>query len=313
MELPIEELQKTYQFYAKIPYGYVPKITIDAISAKISKTVFNIKQDGIYITVTDRDTPQDSHIMWDVNWPGKHCSPYICSQDLTISVNSKNLQKTLKTVKKKDAIILKIKKLKPNEQQGQLLIKTVPAKGISEEATTQFQIIKSIIPLVPSNYFDEEAGEDVIVYGLPHVMTSNDFLKVKKLTGLLKNGTVDIVAQRDNYIHFFAKDGEILGYKVPSGSLIHKKDCKNNFADEYSDDMYPDLYKQKYHSSLLDCVLKLPPMCKQMQFYYPKIPGYPFKIEITPSVGFGEIRVFIKDAEQIENIEEDIRKRPRSK
>ena len=74
-----------------------------------------------------------------------------------------------------------------------------------------------------------------------------------------------------------------------------------NEADPFS--IYPDVYKREFNVSLLSSLVKLPGLCKQMEFYAPKVPHFPMKVSLTASSGLTEIFIFIKDKSQIDVID----------
>ena len=97
------------------------------------------------------------------------------------------------------------------------------------------------------------------------------------------------------------------GSSSTSGS---EGDSDDESADEESPEPEDDeraIFRQRYYSSILGKLVKLPSLCSSMQFSYPRQEGYPLLIEAACSQNnyfLGTMKIYIKDVDQILREEE---------
>lgn len=337
------QIEKT--FSAKVSKGYIPKVVFDAMATNLSRIIIQLTKRGIYIRMADRDEITLARSMWNIEWERKKFAEYKCVKDETIIVNAKHLQKMLKNVKKKESITFYITKDKPDllfivvePTTGQTGCSRVKAETVK----LGIQRVKTVAPDLPDNYIDSD-GKTCSAYGNPIVINAVDFQKIKKLTGVCKTSIL-VTIQKDNYLQFQSGDETVMGLDLEFGELTENPnedsdednedeedesedediDESENQEDieeedeEYEDEEYedeeeeceeyPHVYSKEYDISLFAPLIKLPGMCSQMEFYAPKVNGYPLKVNMAALSGLGDTTVYIKDRESIEMIESKIKK-----
>lgn len=330
-------------FYARVSKGFTPKVTFDALATNITRIIIRFTKAGIFIRVCDREDVEKSHTMWDISWPRKRFMPYRCVQELNVSLNVKHLQKLLRNVKKKDALIFYINKNDLTTLYITIQPTTPQSGGYIAQAETvhlSIQLVKDenmVIPLLPDTY--EEEGEVYETYGNPMVIYATDFQKIKKMNSVCKN-TITVTMQKDNYISFNVGSGNIMGSGIEFGELTsnpeNEEECSSSqensdgeedysvdeesseeeiiseedysideeSEEEYNEeDLFPFLYKKEFNMPLFSPLVKLPSLCAQMEFYSPTIENFPLKVSLSASSGLGDISVYVRDKEQIAAIE----------
>ena len=300
-----------YLFYAKASKGFIPKTMFDALATSMNRITLRLTKDGIYMRQTDTEEIRYSKILWDVAWDRKNFSKYIHRKSFNITLNSKHIQKMLRSVKKKESVAFFI--TKDDENCIQITIQptgTQPDGPVERSETVSLSIyhVKDedlSIPELPDVWVDEQNIERK-AYGYPMVIGASDFQKIKKMSTTAK--TINITIQRNNYISFYAGDTMVLSSRLTFGELTMNPDIDSE--DEYEtvlseeNDEYPHLYKQSFNMVLFASLIKLPGLTTQMEFYAPKFEGFPLKVTMNDIAGLGVITVFVKDQEQIDNDEQ---------
>lgn len=309
--------KKDCVFYAKVVKGYIPKVSFDAIATNISRIPISVSVNGMVIRVADREEAKLAHSMWDIEWERKQFTFFKCSESMTFTLNAKHLQKMLKNVKKKDLLIFFIS-AKKRSMMG-ISIQPTGSQGdhAAKMETTYISInhVEIILPMLP-----DKGG-----YSHPMVVGSNDFQKIKKMSGVSKT-TINVVMQKSNYIAFKSGDKKVLTNELQYGELLmnpdddgcdhsddeistKEEDSDSEDNESNSDDSedylskYPSIYDQDFDMNLFAPLIKLPGLCTQMEFYVPLINNFPLKISMTASSGLGRISYYIKDKRQIGAIE----------
>jgi hypothetical protein len=298
-----------YLFYAKVLKGFIPKTTFDALATSMNRITLRLTKTGIFIRQTDSDDIRYAKILWDVEWNRENFSKYTCLKEFNVTLNSKHIQRMLKSVKKKESVAFFITE---NDQQ-RINITIQPTgshqDGPSERAETVSLSMHNVsdenlvIPDLPDIYPDN--GVERKAYGYPMVIGANDFQKIKKMATSSK--TIHLKIQRNNYISFYAGDSMVLSSKLEFGKLLKTfEDGDEHFEilkEEGNQSVFPCIYEQEFTMSLFTPLIKLPGLTFQMEFYSPKFQGFPLKVKMKDSAGLGSITVFIKDHDQI-NIED---------
>lgn len=211
-------------FFAEITKGYTPKVTIDAIAECMERVVMQIKKGGMFIAVSDKDTPKNSRIMIDVKWPRDDFGKYdLRGNSMKISFNVKQLQTHLKSVKKKDSLTFEIfkKGQTPIEKMKIIIKPTKIQEGSTPRSEVFFINIKFVDDIIPKSpeTFTTIDGEVRKIYGHPMSIPSTDFQKIKKLLNTAKNN-FSLIIQKNNYLSFrVGKDG-ILESELNFGELL---------------------------------------------------------------------------------------------
>lgn len=270
-----------YIFFAEAVKGYTFKITIDSLAIAMQRTDFNITDEGIFC----RSADEAEQILYDIEFPRDNFIPFKCKQNITFSVNLKHLQKMVRSVKKKDSIVIYIKEKETDRLYISVKPSSPPNSKYNAKAETVFVTISIKMESEYSNLalpeiYVNEHGKEINVYGHPKTIIASEFQKMKKMTTLERY--VIIKLQKENYISFCSDNGKLYGSHLEFGELS---------PDE-------EIYEANFHMNIFSLLMKLPGLCKLMNFYSPVIPRYPLKIKMTAE-NLGRITIYIKDAVQI--------------
>lgn len=303
---------KNTVFYAVASKGYTLKVLIDVLSGVVSRTTVFLSEDGIRI----RKMNQNKMILFDCFLEREKFRSYHCKKSKRISLNLVHLQRIIKNVKKKDSMTLFIAKKGPDDPENSeklgLIIRPEGSSSKQSRTETNFIVVKdesdpskNTTPSLPEYHQDGE--ENIPVYEYPVVIDSSDFQKIKKLTSIGKTILVNI--QSHNYISFYCDSGDIYSSMLEYGMKMEESDSESDEDDESDDeDSSPKgWYEASFYTSIFNLLIKLPGLCSQIQFYSPKIPGYPLKLKMNAGTGqsiLGDIQIYIKDIDQIK-AEED--------
>jgi hypothetical protein len=290
-------------FNAEISKGFIIKVLVDSLVAtSLQRGFFTLDDRGIFL----RQIDQGNTILYDVELLRKNLKNYVCTRPRTISVNLKHMQGLLKNVKKKDSISIYIDSEKSNNLT--VCIKQDKDNNREEINRIAFQEEDSYVTL------DLPEG----TYDYPMVISATDFQKIKRLTSISK--TIIVTIQNNNYLSFNADAGIIYDSELKFGELIEdNKDEDEEEEDEVdieieegtedeaswyvcTKEQNNSVFKTSYYSAILNKLIKLPGLCNQMQFYAPKVPHFPLKIEASAGQGgytLGNISIYIKDVGQL--------------
>lgn len=295
-------------FYAEAIKGYTFKVTIDSLSIAMQRAVFNITKDGFYCRAAD----EPEQILYDIDFPRENFIPFICTKHISFSINLKHLQKMVRNVKKKDSIIIFINKNEPDR----LYISIKPSSISSGHNFRIETLYVTILPrtenddlmlALPEMYIDDE-GNEINVYGYPKTIVASEFQKMKKMTALERY--VKIRIQGENYISFCSDNGKLYGSHLEFGEIITTDGGSEKGKDDESEIL--NLYEADFHMNIFGLLMKLPGLCKLMNFYSPRIPRYPLKIQMNAE-NLGKITIYIKDALQIAFEQSERERREREK
>lgn len=283
--------KRKYIFYASTPKGFCLKVAFDTISAVIKSTNIVLDESGI----THRKTDENESILIDTEFKTDDFENYYCEGRLEFCINMRLLCHAIKNVKRKNPIVLYIKRKNPNE----LGITILPPETSGGNKNFESENTKVVITMLkefgdmkgdvelPEYYIDED-DEEQPVFGFPKVIASANFQRIKNAWSSSKSVVtrcICIKMQGSSYISF-KSDSSLLNSKVNFGRL--EKETEDN-----------RIYKGVFSKDLFAPITKLQLMGKQIQFYAPKSDGYPLKISTRGDI-MGSITVYIKDNNQIE-------------
>lgn len=299
-------------FYAEVLKGHFIKGIFDLIGAKITRVHIHITKKSVSI----RDDFK-TQIMFDVQLPRKYFQKYTCTQERTISINLKHLQKILKNVKKKDSIAMFIRS---NEKKFGL---SVWSEGSSTNRREKIFIVfdDEIVQeqtATPEEYYGSE------IYHYPINITSSEFQKIKKLVTMSQEMTVRMLGEK----HItFSCDNEVYSDEISFGDLDsdfedddyvgeeseseaeesesegEESEAEGDESEEEDGDEEEnknvELYEAKFYMSLLSLLIKVPALSSTIRFFQPMREGIPIKVESDIGV-MGDVKIYIKDIKQIE-------------
>ena len=300
-------------FYGEVVKGYIIKTLVDVLVGSFNRTPFSITKEGVYI----RDCDKNRSILFNIELKREKFIKYKCDQDIFFSANVKHIQRLIRNLKKKDSLILGIRKNTPDV----LCIMICPARKTentnyrSETADIRIQLESdpSLVDLPNPQ-----------VYQFPYVIDASEFQKVKRISSVAK--IIKVIIQGDNYLGFIC-DKEIYSTALHFGdppSLEEgvevisddedDEDSETDSQDEFEnyeteDKLSTDssrIYKAEFNSSLFNHLVKLPGLCTQMQFYAPTEELFPLRIRMEAGL-LGTVDVYIKDIKTLEYDEEIVR------
>ena len=175
-------------FQMEIIKGYVLKVVFDTLAVTLSRCNINLNETGLYIRTAD----EFHTILFDLDFPRKNFKNFSCKKDLTISINLKHIQPLLKNVKKKDSIAMYIE-----ENSGKAINHHHPRWQQGESKNRE-----ECHCLSNRSYSEPEALPEG-GYKYPVILESQDFQKIKKLTSIGKQITVEM--QDSNYFPFLCQ------------------------------------------------------------------------------------------------------------
>jgi len=290
-------------FYGEVVKGYIIKTLIDVLVGSFNRTPFSITDKGLYI----RDCDKNRSILFNIELHREKFIKYKCDQDIFFSANVKHIQRLIRNLKKKDSLILGIRKSTPEI----LCIVICPARKTentnyrSETADIRIQLETnpSLVDLPNSQ-----------VYKFPYVIDASEFQKVKRISSVAK--LIKVVIRGDSYLGFIC-DKEIYSTALHFGDppsleekeAVSSEDDSENDSQEDNDEIVTPskhIYKAEFNSSLFNHLVKLPGLCTQMQFYAPTEDLFPLRIRMEAGL-LGNVDVYIKDIKTLEYDEEMVR------
>lgn len=290
-------------FYGEVVKGYIIKTLIDVLVGSFNRTPFSITEKGLYI----RDCDKNRSILFNIELHREKFIKYKCENDIFFSANVKHIQRLIRNLKKKDSLILGIRRSAPEI----LCIVICPARKIentnyrSETADIRIQLETnpSLVSLPNAE-----------VYKFPYVIDASEFQKVKRISSVAK--LIKVVIQGDSYLGFIC-DKEIYSTALHFGDQpnLEEKDAESseddsgNESQEDGDEIVTSskhIYNAEFNSSLFNHLVKLPGLCTQMQFYAPTEDLFPLRIRMEAGL-LGNVDVYIKDIKTLAYDEEIVR------
>jgi len=287
-------------FYAEVVKGYIIKTLIDVLVGSFNRTPFSITNKGIFL----RDCDKNRSILFNIELYRERFIKYKCEQDIFFSANVKHIQRLIRNLKKKDSLILGIRKSTPEI----LCIVICPARK-TENTNYRSETADIRIQLETNQSLVDIPNSEV--YKFPYVIDASEFQKVKRISSVAK--LIKVVIQGDSYLGFIC-DKEIYSTALHFGdppSFEEKGDASSeddSETDSQEDDYETStsskhVYKAEFNSSLFNHLVKLPGLCTQMQFYAPTEDLFPLRIRMEAGL-LGNVDVYIKDIKTLEYDEE---------
>ena len=261
-------------FKAKTQEGYTKKILAELLQHNIKTACFDIDEKSLRLRM------MDSHrkILIDCELFAENFSIYKFKSKtkLSIGINLNHYHKMLKSIKKKDSIILFI----DEQNLGDLGIKVIPREN--NRVTTSYIKIQSVQNL------DIELPDG---YGKPIIVPSNEYQKMCK--DMSNIGNTIRVLSKNFYIKFLCNAGSIYSREVTFGETgdDDEDDIDNSDENEYSQD---------FDTEQLCRIIKISGLSSTMQIFT----GEKLPLLFKSNVGnLGKIAIYIKSKKQIEDEE----------
>lgn len=256
---------RSYLFKAKTVEAYTIKSLSEVLQNILTDVCFTFDKDGISLLTIDNKKP--AQLMVHLKMNGEAFDEFYCPKPLNVGVNLQHLYKMIKSIKKKDNILLFINKNNPNS----LGITTIQADS-GQPVTSSIKIQK--LSQIQTTLFEE--------YCHPVHIPTNTFQKMCK--DMQSISTKIRIYSKGSYLLFKCEEDGLYDREVPFG----------DFDPESSDDEYEDIFFTKSLSQLI----KISGLNSRMQVYKP--PNYDIPLKIGINTGdLGKLEIFIKSVSQI--------------
>lgn len=254
-----------YIFYIEMQKGNALKGLVDILSAQLSRVTFTVDNDGIRIL----ETGGLNSICYYVELERENFKKFKCNKPISFSFGLKHVNKLIRSIKKKDSVILFALKEPPLGLAIQIF-----SDASSRKETNTIVIQEEILGLSESL-----PSKDLYFYPIP--ITASDFQKIKKQT-ILGNKITNVRMFEDSYLSFSCGTGHVFSSQLEFG--------------EHPDS--DEMYDKEFNASLFSNLVKLSSFTNQIQFYCPMEEDLPIHIR-SKVADLGHIDIYIKDNEQL--------------
>ncbi len=248
-----------YLFRAKSQEGYVIKILIELLQQIIITACFEIRSDGIFLRM------QDSHrrVLVNIEMRAEQFNVFEVKDTIQIGINLTHFYKMLKSIKKKDSLMLFIEEDKPSVLQFYVH----PQDNVRKtHSTIQIQNLPNIISDMPTDY-----PHPVIISASEYQCTLKDMNNISSTL---------LVELRKNSFNLSAFSENVVSRCVRFGEL---------------DDETEVVYSEQFEMEQFNRILKIAGLGKTLNVYGTR--NKP--LQIRSSIGsLGFISVFMKSTRQ---------------
>lgn len=248
-----------YMFFCKTSEGYIIKILAELLQNNIKNGCFVVSKKGITFRMTD----SNRKILIDFELVADNFAQYKCkaNENMSIGLNFSHFYKMVKSIKKKDSVVLFIEEGKETE----LGIKVIPKE--KNRITTSYVKIQNLQSL------DIELPQ-----GYQHsiIVPSNEYIKmIKDLTNM--GGNMISVSSTTSQVRFGCNSNGVYSRDIIFGDEDHE---------------HNDIRVQEFETEQLTRITKVAGLSTQIQIY--QSDGLP--IMFKSNIGnLGKIFVYVKD------------------
>ena len=261
-------------FQFKTDEAYTIKILAELLQHCLKSACFMIDADGIKLRTID----SQKTLLLDLTISRENLRNYKCTKPMIIGVNVIHLYKMLKSIKKKDSVMLFVDDQK--EDYLGVEVKQVETKRVTT-SHVKIQNIQSVNYQLPEGY------------DYPVVITSVEYQKMVKDLGSISK--VTSVYARGPIIRFSCEGGDLYSREVTFGE---------EDEDGYQDyGMTNEEYEATFNTTQLTQLMKVAGLSTNLQIYAKQDLPLKFKLNIGT---IGTMSVFIKSREQMEGEQEGI-------
>jgi len=258
-------------FKAKTPEGFTIKMLAELLQNNIKTACFEISETGIKLRMIN------SHriILIDLELSADNFTIYKFRSDkkITIGINLNHFHKMLKSIKKKDNIILFIR----NDNPTELGIKVIPKENNRKTISyIKIQNVQNISIELPNEY-----NKPIIVPSIDFQKTCKDMNSIGGIINVVSNGY---------YVKFLCNTGNVLKREVIFGEIGDDDDSDYEAEEQ-------EQYSQKFDTEQFCRIVKIAGFSSVMHVF----PKGSNPILFRSNVGtLGHISIYIKSREQIE-------------
>lgn len=257
-------------FRCKTTDAYTIKMLFELLHNNIKTGCFELNKDGIQLCMTD----SNRRTLIDVNILAREMNFYLLQPDhLRMGINVHHVYKMLRSVKKKDSMIMFINESNPSDLGIQIIPKD------QTRLTTSFIRIQNIQNLeieVPTAY-----DNSVLVSSCEFAKMCKDMLQMSQ--------TIHIRSTKFN-VRFTCNLGSVYSREVMLGETGFMNNNVNINNDE-------TLFEEDFDTEQLSRIIKVASLSSSMNIYC--TPEYPMFIHTKIGL-IGTISLFLKSKSQIE-------------
>lgn len=262
-------MSSSYTFFCKTSEGYIIKTLAELLQNNIKNGCFILSKKGITFRMTD----SNKKILIDLEMLSENFMQYKFKNNtpLSIGLNFSHFYKMVKSIKKKDSIVLFIEE----NNQTDLGIRVIPKE--KNRITTSFIKIQNLQSL------DIELPEG---YNNAIIIPSNEYTKmIKDLSNM--GGNSICVSSSENTIKF-----------VCNSNGVYSRDIV--FGESEQDEK--EIISQDFETEQLSRISKVAGLSNQIQIYQLEDLPILFKSNIG---SIGKISVYLKDKSLIEKLNDN--------
>jgi proliferating cell nuclear antigen len=251
------------RFRAKTNDGFIIKILAELLQNNVRIACLYINSCGINVRTMD----SNRHILIDITLKSNHFNIFETEEEITVGINLIHFYRLVKSIKKRDMIMLSINKSAPND----LIITVFPKDNNSiVESMIRIQPIQQIIPKLPSGYSS------------PIIVPSPDYQRtIKDMDNI---GEAVTIAMKRHSLSISCSTQGIYTRTVKFGEL--------------SDDQSDETYRETFNMEFFTRILKITGLNPYLHFFS-GAEDRPLLIE-TMVGHLGTISIFIKSQSQVE-------------
>lgn len=258
-----------YIFKAKTVEAYTIKSLVEVLQNILTDVCFVFNKDGIKLLTLDNKIPHQLMIHLKLN--NEAFDEYYCADSISVGINLQYLYRMLKSIKKKDNILLYIKK----DRDSYLDITTIQSdSGQPINSSVKIQKLEQIDTDLPTRY------------NHPIHIPTNTYQKMCKD---MQNISPKIkISSVESWLEFSCYIEGMCARNVPFG------DKPENSSEE-------NYYEDFFHTKSLNQLIKVSGLNNRMQVYVPDT-NFSSEIPIKFSINtghLGKLDIYIKSANQI--------------
>ncbi len=261
---------RQYTFRAKTVEAYTIKSLSEVLQNILTDVCFLFDKEGIKLLTVDNKKPP--HLLVCLKMTGESFDEYYCPKSQSVGINLQHLYKMLKSIKKKDNIMLFIAK----KNTGLLGITTIQAdSGQPVTSHIKIQKLAQVATEIPDDY-----SHPVHIPTNVYQKMCKDMQSISSEIQLYSKGS---------YLRFSCEVEGMYTREVPFG--------------EYDEELEAAEYEDVFHTKSLSQLIKVSGLNNRMQIYTPPSNSeldVPLKISINTGQ-LGKLEIYIKSIVQIAN------------
>lgn len=253
----------SHLFQMKFTDGYFFKILTELMKNNVSTACFNIDMSGMSLNITDTNKT----ILLEIKLRAEDCELFMVKHETQLSLDTKNLYNIIRTIKKKDTLLLSISEKTPTSID--ICIEPRNSEQMSMTSTINITMIQNL-EIVP-----------VPDFGAPVTVNSASFHKMIKSMATLS--PLLTISTKQGYISFTSENNGVLKKVAEFGTKSSG----------------PSMYSDEFNVTQFSKTVKIAGLGNSIDFYTEV--DSPFVMMKSDIGSVGEIRLFIKSKRQIES------------